>query len=1121
MADHDTGSQPAADSPELSAKTLIPKDAYAVLDIIGQTPWLTASEIARIYSQRFPSQEMTREQINDYLESDISSFVVQDSLYRWAPKSSHTKLSRGGSEALAPEGSVSRLSRFYFDCIAQDNNEGAVFELSGQDYYEVKELAVLTDSMNWSDEPKVKALLQKVRLSSDKENAWIGYPVRVFLKDGRMHCAPLFIWQVELHRDSNKVGVVDAVPAINYEFLKSIYLLDKNEVVSTVAELMRDLGLAEVNPNFEMDEVFNRLKRIRMDSWDWQETLNPSSLGGKDWLYNVKTEGTYNRAVVFKSPKLGYTLGLESELKHLGTKLEESKSIGTALHDWAYGELEEPAQEQLEAESKKVILEVVPMNQEQREAVHSAFVRKLTVVTGPPGTGKSQVVTNILATAAWRGEKVLFASKNAKAVDVVESRVNSLTSKPVLLRTGSNEHQIKLAEALRQILSSKADSDRVALYEEALSRHVSLVARLKALESQRDALLHSRNTADSFEHQTEPLRQKLGEVFFAQRSDKETMAALSALQRCAHQTLELEGAESSLFQKLVVALFRSRKIEDLRINLKRLNEHLVRLGLEPFDIDFGIDFDHLFAHGDKLADKLESCRNAQKYQAAVDALLNSQTLETIALETAKTQTALQENSAVLWREWVALSASRISNEQRKHLGDYLALLDAKLSYASSNELERDLRQRHTEVMKYLGCWAVSSLSAKGKLQLEPATFDLVVFDEASQCDIASALPLLFRAKRAVIIGDPQQLRHISAISLQKEMDLKRKHQMAELGSSWSYAMSSLYDRAASLVPQGGLFHLKDHHRSHLDIIDFSNSKFYERSLRVATRYERLNSPDKSKTLGVQWVHVPERGGKLSAELESQKAIEVLEDLIDKQGFKGTIGIVCPFKHQVYVMERLIAKKEKLRQAKATHALLIDTTHKFQGDERDVMIFSPGIGPHLTPDSKQFLLQNGNLFNVAITRARAMLYVVSNDNYALSCGIDYMEQFANHVIKRHEVKKESVAQKTLRLDNPWVLKLRQVAEAAGLFLQPGVTVDQYELDLTVEVNGVKLNIELDTERYHRGWNKELAQREILRTQRLNELGWTVRRVWLYELRDRPAELQRWLEDWALSARKIPR
>jgi hypothetical protein len=54
-----------------------------------------------------------------------------------------------------------------------------------------------------------------------------------------------------------------------------------------------------------------------------------------------------------------------------------------------------------------------------------------------------------------------------------------------------------------------------------------------------------------------------------------------------------------------------------------------------------------------------------------------------------------------------------------------------------------------------------------------------VIDEASQCDIASALPLLFRAKAAVIIGDPKQLRHISAIPPRRDRELLHKHNLAD------------------------------------------------------------------------------------------------------------------------------------------------------------------------------------------------------------------------------------------------------------------------------------------------------------------------------------------------------
>src|SRR5262249_59516321 len=119
-----------------------------------------------------------------------------------------------------------------------------------------------------------------------------------------------------------------------------------------------------------------------------------------------------------------------------------------------------------------------------------------------------------------------------------------------------------------------------------------------------------------------------------------------------------------------------------------------------------------------------------------------------------------------------------------------------------------------------------------------------VKDEASQCDIASAIPLLYRAKRAVIIGDPQQLRHITRLSQQREQALMVKHDvLSHPGPSWSYRANALYDLAAAKVSSDSVVALRDHHRSHEAIIRFSNEFFYGGRLRVATDFRALNLPD--------------------------------------------------------------------------------------------------------------------------------------------------------------------------------------------------------------------------------------------------------------------------------------
>ena len=102
---------------------------------------------------------------------------------------------------------------------------------------------------------------------------------------------------------------------------------------------------------------------------------------------------------------------------------------------------------------------MLPLNTEQRQAVVQGLSAPLTVVTGPPGTGKSQVVTSLLANMAWQGGSVLFASKNNHAVDVVESRANDLGPHPLLLRLGKEEHHARLAQHLTAALAESASPD--------------------------------------------------------------------------------------------------------------------------------------------------------------------------------------------------------------------------------------------------------------------------------------------------------------------------------------------------------------------------------------------------------------------------------------------------------------------------------------------------------------------------------------------------------------------------------------------------------------------------------------------------------------------------------------
>ena len=138
----------------------------------------------------------------------------------------------------------------------------------------------------------------------------------------------------------------------------------------------------------------------------------------------------------------------------------------------------------------------------------------LTVVTGPPGTGKSQVVTSILVNLAWQGGSALFSSKNNHAVDVVESRVNELGPYPLLLRLGKEEHHARIAQQLTSGLADSSTADAAARHDWLTRAHEEDRARFAALQREIASVVRLRNAVDELERAAEPARNRFGEERF-------------------------------------------------------------------------------------------------------------------------------------------------------------------------------------------------------------------------------------------------------------------------------------------------------------------------------------------------------------------------------------------------------------------------------------------------------------------------------------------------------------------------------------------------------------------------------------------------------------------------------
>ena len=283
-----------------------------------------------------------------------------------------------------------------------------------------------------------------------------------------------------------------------------------------------------------------------------------------------------------------------------------------------------------------------------------------------------------------------------------------------------------------------------------------------------------------------------------------------------------------------------------------------------------------------------------------------------------------------------------------------------------------------QFLKNFSAVCVTSLSVKNGFPLTKEIFDLLIIDEASQCDIASAIPLIYRSKKVVIIGDPLQLTHIT--NVQKEEEQFIIDQLDLNNNNLNYIEKSLWDYCFSLANKSGYESviLNEHYRCHPEIIKFSNIHFYGPKL-GQTLEIRTNLEDfKFGEGGIVWFNVEgqvhERRNINIA--EAKKSIELAKVLVNKYS-DVSIGIVTPFRHQYeYIFENI---DNNLRPK-----IKIDTVHKYQGDEKDIIIFSLVVANGCRPSLPRFInYWAPYLLNVGVTRARSTLYIIGDFDYCVN------------------------------------------------------------------------------------------------------------------------------------------
>lgn len=316
--------------------------------------------------------------------------------------------------------------------------------------------------------------------------------------------------------------------------------------------------------------------------------------------------------------------------------------------------------------------------------------------------------------------------------------------------------------------------------------------------------------------------------------------------------------------------------------------------------------------------------------------------------------------------------------------------------AKINKVDFDL------VLNAIPLWTTTSREISKCLPLVQGLFDLVIFDEASQCDLASSIPAIYRAKELIVVGDPHQLRHLSFLSAKKQNELKKKNSVTNKVAN--YRSESLIDWTNIILsnPQQTTY-LDEHFRSKTDIIQFSNDKFYNNQLKLI---RSTPLPSTSNALEIKYLDGT-RNAQGVNQREIQSIIDKIKSTIEfniESNEIQTIGIASPFSEQVKNLKKAISEAIPLDLLKK-HQILIGTPFHFQGEERDIMLISLCVDKTSHIGAINYL-NRGDVFNVLITRARNKQIVFSS--------IETSELPSNSLLK--EYLDSSTAQNSIQSGN---------------------------------------------------------------------------------------------------------
>lgn len=1025
-------------------------------------------------------------------------------------KFSETKVatvSANEAQPSSPWSGFRKLLSYYIDCVKFDERPNCRFNADNYNkkfIYPVLRYDWLPENAWRNDisyELKIAneaaLFLRNAVGVNENQGLFLGYPVQLFRTQYGTLLVPVCVIPVEIkspQRNAFKICPVFEQASFNHGWIEGLHPESRTAILAASGRIKNDVD--------EEILYFDVLRAVGAVSDMLADKLRSSNLNPErtDSFIDVNTSepGLYNVSMLFIGERFKYSANLLRELKKIKS-IPENELDKTSL---AYVFRDPPISIKPD-DKQQAAIPFLPLNQEQEIAVETALNTPASRITGPPGTGKSQAAANLIANLVVNGRSVLFSSKNHKAVEAVLPRCNNIVpGKPLLLHCNAKDGtsfswQLAVKDIANIAAQSRPHQPVESLFKD-LTQLQKTCLHLKKCATERSLLVCELGQLNTkWDNETEYLSKELLNASLA-KNDYPSDSDIALLGKLLPSPDFFEQKSFiGKFRCWLWRLLRYKKIVQLQQRIIGSQEKILWQSMPNIFPDATwcrwhqellqkiIEYKQIFSLNEVIHQLEIKCQTLLSPQKITDDFCKN-----------------QNKLSIIGKSYLAAKVddkfSHISDELKQELATLLPLLNninnPYLDDVNQLNMERFHDKTIKKLINYYPAWTSTLLSLKKALPLAPAIVDYAVIDEASQCEIPPVIPAMFRAKRIVVVGDPNQFRPVITMSRSMHQSLKfGVHKITEINlQRFDYLDINAFDLGATFP---SIF-LCDHFRGHDVIADYFNRTFYGGKLNILTNSGKLIIPNSFKP-GITWYSVSGTVELSSigpvAKIEIDAIAKIIYDLIE-QKYQGTVGVVSPFRAHANALDEYLRQKIPVDIAQKWN-FIASTAHSFQGDERDIIILSLAFQEGL-PEKYKWLLcnhENRNLANVAVSRARALLIIVGDRERCKTSGVSFLEKLAAYPEEYNSNNEPG------DFESPWEKCFHDALDNAGIKSVPQYPLAGRRLDLALPE--YKIDIEIDGEKWHRDSEGHRKADDLWRDYTISLLGWQTIRFWVYELKYR--------------------